>query len=129
MNVLSKLIALVMLALWLPATLHCDLEAADFSLLTHEDHHEEASCASVCQEDACQVIEADGFTQSGSVLRVLAPAAGLLACVYRLLVTPPLAESLTANFTVTPPAVEVLHRTWAFARRTALPARAPDRLA
>ena len=124
MKLWSKLLASVLLALWLPATLHCDLEAAGIDFLTHEDHAS-SPCGDACIDDACHSIEGSTFTKELATLKVLPPDA--LGAVV-LLFSPPLKVEKPS-----PPRPRegssvwlVLHRTWSFVLRTALPARAPE---
>lgn len=128
MKVFFQLVALALLALWLPATLHCDLEAAVASHSAADDRHDSA-CNDSCARDACDTIENASYAKSASTLRILPPAdASLTFCLLSLLTAP--APLLTGrepvSFTDDPPALQALHRTWHFVRRTALPARAPD---
>ncbi len=125
LKTLYKVIALVLLAIWLPVTHHCDLEAAGITVLTHGDHASSA-CKDVCQGDACHAIEGVSYTKSASTLKVLPPPVIFSVCLLHLLVQPVLVETQSIYSAGDPPAVQVLHRTWQFVRRTALPARAPD---
>jgi hypothetical protein len=121
-----KIIAVVLLAVWLPATQHCDLEAAGIEFITLGDHHASSSCQDVCQDDACHTIEGVSYGKAASDLRVLPPPASFAFCLLSLLVAPVLMEREPVCFTGDSPEIQALHRTWQFVRRTALPARAPD---
>jgi hypothetical protein len=112
-------VALLLVALWLPATAHCDLEASG---LIAGSCHEEGDCAEACAADACAAVEGASLN-TAALLRILAPAecSGLEA---------PLAvPALVADPGAHPrldPALAALDRTWSFVRRAAPPARAPD---
>ncbi len=128
MNPLFKVIAALLLALWLPATQHCDLEAAGITVLTHGDHASSA-CKDVCKDDACHTIEGVSYSKDANFLRVLPPPVMLSVCLLHVLVQPVLVETQSFYLAGDPPAVELLDRTWQFVRRTALPSRAPNSVA
>lgn len=121
LKTLFKIVTLAMLALWLPATLHCGLEAAGIELLSHLDEQ-----AQSCEDDVCDAIEGGDYGKVAAHQRILPPAAmadvPLLRSFHPLRLIPP-GQFFAAD---DPPEVEVLHRSWSFLRRTALPARAPD---
>ncbi len=119
--------ALVLLALWLPATLHCALEEAG---LLHADGCCAEQNVDHCDTDACAILET-GFVNSTSPgTLLLAKDAALLNCCCLLCVAPvfdvsaPLAPAVE-YFVQTERAVNWLP-TWSFAHRLALPARAPS---
>ncbi|GAB1489655.1 hypothetical protein MASR2M8_21080 [Opitutaceae bacterium] len=121
-----KIVAFLLSALWLPATQHCDLEAAAAELLAHDTHVGD-HCQDACAQDVCGTVEGVSYTKNASALRALPPPESLLcACLVCLLVP---VETLGETIIADPPEVQLLHRTWSFARRAALPARAPDRVA
>lgn len=125
-STLRQIIATVLLALWLPATHHCDLEAAGIAVMTHGDHAS-STCKDTCADDACHAIEGVSLIKDANSLRALpAPVAALCGCLLHLLAPPELEENFAAFMADEPPQVRVLHRTWQFVRRTALPVRAPD---
>ncbi len=130
----SKLVALLLLALWLPATMHCDLEAAGLDALAHGGHgdhadHGSSPCQNDCATDSCHTVEGYSFTKAVNPLRALPPPV-LTLCSLLLLVPPaPLEPGMAApREGADDTDLLVLHRTWSFAHRAALPARAPDRL-
>ena len=130
MFVLRRFIAVALLALWLPATLHCAIEAAGIEFTAHDDHHASTSCKDVCTDDACHSIEGVSLNKTNSGLRACPPAIASLDNFLFNLLSPPLAtDRLTVPFAHDPPEVQRLHRTWQFVRRAALPARAPDLIA
>lgn len=125
----SRFVALFLLALWLPATQHCDLEAAGIDFMTH-DGHASSACHDTCVDDACHNIEGAAFTKGGNTLRVLPPPAMILcACLIHVPPPPPAVETPVIDDGTGSRRLLVLHRTWDFVRRAALPARAPDSIA
>ena len=126
---LVKIVSLVMLGLWLPATLHCRLETLGFEGLfgcpeqgSNQAHHADEKN---CDRDSCQAVESGNFF------------------FFPTKITPVSLPSLDGNFVfcllqVIPPPAEMpifscaqseplpLQRNWQFVRRAALPARAPD---
>ena len=127
MKRLFSFAAFVLLALWLPATNHCALESAGVlgTLACEHEATPEEDCEHTCAADVCERIESASFSKNVKALHVLPPSA---SCVdLPLLLAPPEREPDRATASRgDPPAVRVLQHTWAFARRTALPARAPD---
>ncbi|HWL17950.1 MAG TPA: hypothetical protein VNR00_20225 [Opitutus sp.] len=129
MKLWSRIAAFLLLALWLPATQHCDLEAAGLEFSAHEGHAS-ATCQDACKDDACRNVEGVAFPKQVGSVRVLPPPVLALCEGLRALMTPRVVAIVT-------PVVEgessdellVLHRTWSFVHRAALPARAPDSLA
>lgn len=117
--------AVVLLALWMPATQHCAFGAVAA--------WESDLCEAVCNhdtggahEDACTVVESGDYTLSATLAHVPAPSLTALACLAclhaRLLFeATPLAPPA---WTKDDPAGWVPQ--WAFAARAAMPARAPN---
>ncbi|MBL9200099.1 MAG: hypothetical protein JNL39_06305 [Opitutaceae bacterium] len=125
MRIVFKLVAFLLLALWLPATEHCALESAGFTILAHDDHHSE-SCKDTCQDDACHSIEGVSYPKASSDLRVLPPTVSFACCLLSVLVAPAVVPREPVSLATAPPELQALGRTWQFVRRAALPARAPD---
>ena len=120
-----RIVALALLAFWLPATAHCSIEAVTDLLgkaCEHACSHETAAS----HVDACEVVESGDFFPALAV--ALAPIPHLieiscLACLQARL----LAEARP----FAPPAWAADHPrdwvpSWTFTLRAALPARAPD---
>ncbi len=122
-----RLAALLLLVLWLPALLHCPLEAAGLTLTSTccvDDHSAEASDG--CTRDGCETLES-GFTKPPADGAV-APAPVLCACLQsRLCVPTPVApvlppvDGVTTAATAPPETI----RSLPFLTRTAPPSRAP----
>ena len=123
-------IALFLLALWLPATQHCDLEAAGIMAWEEIGHtHAESSCKQSCETDVCPTVEGASYNPASHLLRVLPPDVFVVLHLIDLLPAPLVIEDQEAFFTGDPPELQKILRTWQFSRRTALPARAPDLIA
>ncbi len=117
-------IALLLLALWLPATQHCELVAAGLApvAVTCQDDHAPAGVPA----DNCGLIEHDAYRSPTLTLAVPAPA--LLTCLFCLVeITPEttLVPLISPDRSDSPPE---LANTWQFAHRAAPPSRAPASL-
>jgi len=126
---LRRIVALLLISLWLPATLHCQLEAAGFATLftCTEDHHDSTrSDHDQPNRDACDILEAATFKPAAN--HTIAPhrLPAVIAPIFVRL-TPTLGQlppiSGVVDF-VAPPAE--ISSTWHFTTRAALPARAPS---
>jgi hypothetical protein len=117
------LIALVLLALWLPATLHCDLEAAGVKgVLGCHDH--EVPCNTHCTVDACHSIEGLSYQFDSSLTKAPQPSLSLLVPPLALLV--PTRVAALREVEIEPQAAPPeAARTWHFVMRAAPPVRAP----
>ena len=128
MSRLRQLVALAVLTLWLPATLHCALESAGFDgvFACADEHETGAHTHDEAPRDACDVIEGAAFKPAANTAALPRPA--LCACLL-CFVTPPPAIDLTppvtgvSEFVAAPPEVA---RTWRFITRAAPPTRAPS---
>lgn len=122
MKRIFRIAVLLLLALWLPATLHCDLEAAGLAPASMECRDEHADAAHA--DDNCDVVENGIYKAASATLKIFAPT--LLAagpCPSVALPAPPVfIPPLAPERTDSPPE---LTRTWQFLARAALPARAP----
>lgn len=122
---LLKIVALLLAALWLPATVHCQLEGLGLDTVfacADAGHAEEKECT-----DGCQIIEDGQVTFSKS--RADVGSLALLACtcyfcVFEISAPQPARELFATSQEETLP----LQRTWQFDRRAALPGRAPATL-
>ena len=126
---LKRAVALALLALWVPATMHCALETVPgFSFLQHCCGGDEApQQPGNCEADLCGAVESGLYktehhpTVTPSLAALVAPAAWERAAEPRLDSTPRFAPVSSA-----PPE---LPRFWQFHHRTALPPRAPSLVA
>lgn len=119
----------LLVAVWLPATLHCDFGAVGFETLFHceSDHHSDS--AKTDSEDSCDLVENGWIKLSGAYVPLAAPSLS----VAFLCASPPLPAGpptsppgALSEDIVAPPEIA---RTWQFCVRAALPARAPDSIA
>lgn len=125
---LVQLISVLLLALWLPATLHCQLEAAGLG-----DQHQDGCCtdpaqtgATDCRDDACANIEASLHKEAAPRLALSAPeACDCLLCLadFACACTGCTEPALSPARHAVPPELAV---TWQFVARAAPPARAPS---
>jgi len=121
----GRFLLFALLALWLPATLHCKLEAAGVFAEHCTDEHSPATDTG-CTDDACPTIEDGLFKDSAAKLTVAAPAeCHIPACCAHLLAPDRLvAEPALSPVRHAPPS-ELTVR-WQFITRAAPPARAPS---
>ncbi len=122
---LRQIVSLLLLALWLPATLHCDLEAAGLAptaIACADETH--APATSGHADDSCGLIENSTYKSALTVVKAPAPTllACCLCCVAALTPEPLFVPLVSPERSDTPPE---LTRTWQFRSRAALPARAP----
>lgn len=124
--VLRRLCLIALVALWLPATSHCSIEAASEWVAEicgvscdHADTsaHTHASCAEV---------ESGNYTLAATIVHAPAPNLGALACLACIH-----ARLLEEARPLSPPTWAKDHPqdwipAWTFTHRAALPARAPD---
>lgn len=128
MKRLRPFLALLLAVLWLPAVLHCAMEAAGVDPLATEccaSDHEDAA-GTPCRDDACATVEEAYFKETSQVIKVAAPdCCGCLLCL-----TPVVAEAPIVVSPLAPERIDLpdsLAVRWQFAVRAALPARAPSR--
>lgn len=130
MKRLFQSVSLLLVALWLPATLHCDLEAAEV-WLDHGEHADAVCCAPNmgCKHDGCETLEGSALKPTGALARVPLPAQ--LVCSSLICMPPPPVAVFDA-----PLSAQVwgeLAMAWVpkrhFARRAAPKSRAPSLLA
>jgi hypothetical protein len=122
-----NLTVFLLLALWLPATNHCELTAADL-VGQAEGGHCSMPCDTNCEPDLCSIIEGDAYSMAAIELRILPPSVSLETCLLLLFATPEVDVRPPVPFVCAPPELESLHRTWSFVRRAAPLARAPSLL-
>ncbi len=122
-GMLPRFVALCLLALWLPATLHCDLEAAGVThLLGCHDHRADAPAFG--HGHHCHSIDGLSYRLDGAALKAPAPLADFLFVLahpdFQAALEPPRVRIVAVD--TSPPE---LPRTWQFVVRAAPPARAP----
>ncbi len=130
---LRRLVALLLVSLWLPATLHCDLEAAGLDTLFPCADDAAAQTGTCCKgdaaaRDACDLVEGAAFKPAPNTATLPPPV--LRSDLLTLLLTPPpsldveVVPAAVTDRSVAPPEVA---RTWHFVARAAPPSRAPSR--
>lgn len=117
---LKAIIACLMVALWVPASMHCLLEDAGW--LAKDESCANAPAGTHDQRDGCQ------FESSGvqfQALKVAIPSFEFVAVLVRDLPEPAEPSFL---FSREPDVLSELIHSWQFTHRTALPIRAPSTL-
>lgn len=114
-----------MVALWLPATQHCGLEAAGVWMLSGDSAESCCDHGDDCCADACAAVEGGRYTANASSLKVSPPALLDGAGAYGLclfVVVPPKENGTEPEAPERPPD---WISDWHFVRRAACPPRAP----
>ncbi len=122
---LTKPIALIVLALWSLAAMHCKLEVLPgFDFLKSCCFAESASSAPKdCDSDGCGAVEGGGYRAEEQT--AVAPQPFLVLAVLFSTVEASLPEFLARSFVPSESPPE-LPKTWQFSLRAALPVRAPS---
>lgn len=125
-NRLRKVVALLLLALWMPATMHCSLETLNgFDFLACCQPPDSAPHQDTdCDQNACATIESGGYMiKNNPSLMGPPPAwlAGLTLNPLSMVLPPSQPPAGLAN-----PAPPELLQCWQFYTHTALPPRAPS---
>jgi hypothetical protein len=123
---LLKVAALLLATLWLPATLHCQMEAAEVHFLTHdhegdEEHHDYGDGSG----DEHHAFKDPSVTLSKPVVKILPPSHTQALVLVALLATARDNPTSTLSPERHPPPLE-LKVAWQFMDRAAPPARAPS---
>jgi hypothetical protein len=128
-SLLRRISAFLLLAVWLTATQHCALEAADL-WFSQNAVNADSCCAETgqpCSHDGCKVVEGDSISSSSHSVKVPVPALQadtLLLCI-QLIAASAITDS-SSEF------VEGIEQpldwvpTWHFERRAAPSPRAPS---
>lgn len=128
MSRLVRTMLFTLVALWLPVTLHCRLEAA--GVLDQHDGccvmEQAATPDTDCKDDACPTVEDALFKESTQGIKVPAPACcDCLACFAIIAFAPDsVAAPALSPARHAPP--QELRVAWQFLSRAAPPARAPS---
>lgn len=123
---LARMLILLLVAAWLPVTLHCRLEAAGLHGSDECCAREQAAAAAGdCKDDACPTVEEALYKETVQVLKVTAPDLSLcFACLALVPSSPVDAEpALSPARHAPPPEIEAA---WQFIVRAAPRARAPS---
>jgi hypothetical protein len=120
---LGRIAAILLLSLWLPATLHCAVEAAGLHGWPG-CHNESLHDPAHHQADACHPLEGTEYKPETAPLKVQPPPLGWLAVsLFASPLAPPKTEP---SRTLPPPREPESVATWRFVERAAPPARAPS---
>lgn len=129
MSLARRIIAVVLLALWLPATQYCTLVAAGIVAEETQASAAEHCCSNTndrCSRDACNLFE-DGVVKPGSeASKVLAPDLSACLCFICLQFAQPWAVDESTLMVSAPENPLDWESTWQFVRRAAPLARAPS---
>lgn len=123
---LARIVSVVLLALWLPATLHCALEASGILGVACADEGCSSS-DSACVSDGCVALESAQYHAADSA-RVSAPLAHACVAAVCAALAVPIVPAPTDGVTPVPATSPTWVPTWHFARRAAPPSRAPASL-
>lgn len=116
---------MLLVAIWLPATLHCQLESAGLSGASDCCVADEMAVPSDdCAGDACATLEESLYKESSTLLKVAAPAACACFACGALALPAFLPEPALSPARHAPPLE--LRVAWQFVSRAAPPARAPS---
>lgn len=128
MSFFRRIIAVAFLALWLPATQHCGLEAA--GLIAAETQHPAQCCdtSDRCSHDGCNVVENGVIKPVSEASKVLAPDFSACLCFICLQLAQPGMLDESALLVSAPENPFDWVSTWQFVRRAAPLARAPSLL-
>jgi len=122
-----QLACLLLVALWLPATAHCDFEAIGLDQIFHcaTDHH--APSADAKPSDTCEVVESGWIKRAPSEIDLTVPVAACLCLICACTITPASSRDLAPlSLTERTAAPPEFGRTWQFDFRAALSPRAPS---
>lgn len=125
---LKQFIALALVALWLPVTMHCTLETLPgLGFLQTCCGDEALPSASDCQDDHCAAVESGLYKTEQRLSLAPAPIVWAALAAWVWLVAP--APDPFSDLGPAPSPPPELLSTWQFSRRTALPPRAPSLVA
>lgn len=122
---LRNLVALLLLGLWLPATLHCELEAAGIDDFFGLPNHHDGMTGEDGDDDARHSIDGVSYRLEFGVAKISTAAVTLFRDLSGAIsVAPSTARpQIVAPTATAPPEVA---RAWQFTRRAAAPPRAPS---
>lgn len=131
-NWLRRIIAFVLLALWLPATSHCAIETVlgvvndhCMSVCAHDASSGDADANAHVAADACDMVEGGSFKSSLDSLSVPAPVLSVFACLSCIHALVSVAARPLAPPAWSADNPDAWVPSWHLARRAVAPARAP----
>lgn len=131
MSLSRRIIAVVLLALWLPATQYCTLVAAGIFADETQASAPEQCCNNTndrCSRDACNLFEVGVVKPGSAASKVLAPDLSACLCFICLQFAKPGLVDESTLMVAAPEHPLDLESTWQFVRRAAPLARAPSLL-
>jgi hypothetical protein len=127
MSRFARCLILALVALWLPATMHCRLEAAELfeAHVGCSSEHHAKPIPDQCSDSLCPTVESSLFQSAGNDLKASAPDAHVCPLLFALcgLLYPEFAASSLSPERFPPPLD--LKVAWQFIQRAAPLARAP----
>ena len=120
---LGKWLSVLAAVLWLPMTLHCQLESIpglEFLACASEGHNPKGDCS----DDGCCAVEKSQYKSEQA--RLMIPSPDLLPLPLAPVLDVANLFPLEASLGILTAAPPELHQTWHFVSRTALPVRAPS---
>jgi hypothetical protein len=121
----KNLVALLLLVVWMPATMCCALERAGVPFFQQccEDDAADGSHKDPCGDKTCCLLESGKYQTPNPTPLLISPEF-LLSFVYVAFVEPP--EASLSSFEPPESSPPDLPVTWQFSSRAALPVRAPS---
>ncbi len=118
-------VAVLLLALWVPATSHCLMESAGLmpTVFSCTDDCAPGAPGGQDADDACAALESASYKLSDDALAIISICPPVLALAFLLGESFSSAPSSPPLPTIAPPALPV---TWQFLQRAALPVRSPS---
>lgn len=124
-----KIVTLVLLALWLPTTQHCGLEAAGL-IAAEVPHGADAGCCQMgggpCTHDGCHVVESSLIKSSNELIKGPTPSLAACTCFLCLEFLPPVVAVEPLLAVTASDSAEHWVPVWQFVRRAAPLSRAPS---
>jgi hypothetical protein len=130
-RLIRNIVVILLVALWLPTTLHCSWEATGLFASQEAPANQENCCGAqekACAEDPCDLLESGDYRPASAQLAVPVPTFTVCACllfisVERVLISHN-ADAATARVSFDWP--EDCSPTWHIVQRAALSPRAPS---
>jgi hypothetical protein len=121
-NRLRVFVLIALAACWLPATLHCALEAAEIVPSHCCDSPDAGAAPDDCQDEMCCAWES-AFAHPVAAPLLKAPDAAFVCTLSAAMLVDPLSPVIESP--IAPPSPPIWLPAWQFEHRTALPVRAP----
>jgi len=121
----KKLVVLLLLAVWMPATMCCALERVGVPFFQHccVDDCSESSPKPPCTDKTCCLLESGNYQTANPAPLIVTPESVFLLLALTFIEPPQPKPGCTELPDSSPPELSVA---WQFLSRTALPVRAPS---